>query len=172
MLKRVMAAAACCWLGTMVGNAQTGAEGSQLGFYIGRWTVEGQSRSTPTGAFGRISGNETCAWFSGGPAMVCRETTQDSSGETDSIYILSYDPAKKQYFMHGTDNTGRMTTLTGTLAAGVWKWQGDSRAADGTVTPTRYTFRESTGGARTMDVEVQAKGAWTKTIGITYKRAR
>ncbi|MGC4083992.1 MAG: hypothetical protein QM736_18255 [Vicinamibacterales bacterium] len=173
MLKQIGVLVAACWMGGTAVLAQgSGTDGSQLGFYIGKWTVEGQSRSTPTGAYGRISGNETCAWFSGGPALVCRETLQDSAGETDSIFILSFDSKKKQYTVHGTDNTGTMTMATGTLADGVWRWQGESRSNDGVVTPTRYTFREAPGGGRTMDVEVMNRNAWTKIVGVTYKRAR
>ena len=173
MLKQVVVMAVVSWLSVSAVSAQgRAAEGSQLGFYLGKWTVDGQSRSTPTGAFGKVAGNETCAWFSGGPALVCRETLQDTAGETDSIYILSYDPAKKLYTVHGTDHTGTMTSATGTLTAGVWKWQGETRGADGVATPTRFTFREAPGGGRTMDVEVMAKGAWAKVLGINYKRAR
>ncbi len=149
------------------------SDGSQLSVFLGKWTVDGQSRSTPTGAYGRITGNETCAWFSGGPSVVCRETTQDASGEVDSIYILSYDPAKKQYAVHGTDNNGTITSGTGTVAAGVWKWAAESRGNDGSVTPMRFTFRQGAAGARTMDVEMAAgKGTWAKVVGVTYKPSR
>lgn len=173
MLKRVMAIAVACFLGTAAVQAQgNGTDGSQLGFFLGKWTVQGQSRSTPTGAYSTATGNETCAWFSGGPAIVCRETLKDATGETDSIYILSYDPAKKQYTVHGTDNTGAVTSATGVMAAGVWTWNGTVRAADGSATPTRFTFRQAPGGGRTMDVEIQAKGTWSKIVGVTYKQTR
>ena len=140
MVKRIVMAM-CLMLGAVSASAQPkagAAEGSQLSFFLGKWTVDGQSRSTPTGAFGRLTGNETCAWFSGGPSVVCRETTQDPSGEVDSIYILSWDPAKKQYSVHGTDNAGNITSGTGTVAAGVWKWTVDGRGADGSVTPMPF----------------------------------
>lgn len=175
MVKRIVVAM-CLMLGAVSASAQPkagAAEGSQLSFFLGKWTVDGQSRSTPTGAFGRLTGNETCAWFSGGPSVVCRETTQDASGEVDSIYILSWDPAKKQYSVHGTDNAGNITSGTGTVAAGVWKWTVDGRGADGSVTPMRFTFRQAGPGARSMDVEMAAgKGTWAKIMGVTYKQTR
>lgn len=147
-------------------------EGSQLGFYIGKWTEEGQSRPTATGAFGRITGQETCAWFSGGTSVVCRETTQDQAGETDSIYILSYDPVKNNYAVYGTDNTGAIYAGTGTVDKGVWRWNAELRDK-GVTTPMRYTFRSAAGGARTMDAEIAAgKGTWAKIVGVTYKLTR
>jgi hypothetical protein len=149
------------------------ASPSQLGFYIGRWTAEGQSRATPTGSFASTKGDETCAWFSGGPSIVCRETMTDSTGETDSIYILSYDPAKKQYAVYGTDNTGAVYSGTGTESAGVWRWTAEMRDSRGAVTPMRYTFREATGGGRSMEIEAASgKGAWARIASVTYKRAR
>ena len=175
MVKRI-AVAVCLALCAVSVSAQPqggAAEASQLSFFLGKWTVDGQSRSTPTGAYGRIRGTETCAWFSGGPSVVCRETTQDTGGEIDSIYILSFDPAKKQYSVHGTDNNGSITAGTGTVAAGVWKWTVESRGADGAVTPMRFTFRQAAPGSRTMDVEMAAgKGTWAKTMAVTYKQTR
>lgn len=175
MVKSI-AAVVCLVLGAVPALAQpkaAPAETSQLGFFLGKWTVDGQSRSTPTGAYSRMTGNETCAWFSGGPAVVCRETTQDANGEVDSIYILSFDPAKKQYTVHGTDNLGNITSGTGTVAAGIWKWAVESRGADGSVTPMRFTFRPAAPGSRTMDVEMAAgKGTWAKIVGVTYKQTR
>ncbi|MGE3956137.1 MAG: hypothetical protein AB7H96_05410 [Vicinamibacterales bacterium] len=174
MIKRVCGVMAACSLWAASAMAQgSGMDGSQLGFFMGRWTVEGLARPGGAGGFGAASGTETCAWFSGGPSMVCRQTIKDSDSETDSIFILSYDPVRKQYTAHGTDNTGVVTTLTGTLASGVWRLAGERRGADGKATPTRYTFREAPGGGRAMDIEVGgAKGAWTKTVGVTLRRAR
>lgn len=167
--------AACVYVGMSSLGAQganAGQDNSELGFYVGRWTEEGQSRATASAAFGRISGEESCAWFSGGPSVVCRETTQDQVGETDSIYILGYDRAKQVYTLSGTDNTGRLYSGTGTVSGGVWRWTAEARAG-GVVTPMRYTFRSGANGSRTMDVEIAAgKGAWSKIVGVTYKRAR
>ena len=165
-------------VGVMLGLAQPqaqqvkpqGPEGSQLGFYLGKWTEEGQSRQTPSAAFGKLTGEETWAWFSGGSSVVCRETTQDKAGETDSIYILSYDAGKKVYTMYGTDNYGVIYALTGTYEKDVWRWTGDTRK-DGVSTPTRYTFRAAGSGSHTMDVETSTRGAWSRSTSLTYKRA-
>ena len=152
--------------------AKAEAGGSELGFFIGKWTEEGQSRAKPTDPFGKITGDESCAWFSGGPSVVCRETTQDKSGETDSIYILAYDAGRKLYTVNGTDNTGAIYSGTGTVTNGVWRWTVEMRA-EGASTPMRYTFRAATGGGRTMDAEAAAgNGTWVKILGVTYKSAR
>ena len=115
------------WLSAQGAVSREAAEG-QLSFYVGKWTEEGQSRATPNGAFGRITGQESCAWFSGGSSLVCRETTQDASGESDSIYILAYDAIRKLYTVYGTDNVGTIYSGTGTVDAGVWRWTAEARA--------------------------------------------
>lgn len=148
-------------------------EESQLGFYLGKWTEEGQSRNTPTGPFSKLTGNETCSWFSGGPSVICRETTKDANSESDAIYIMSYDSSRKTYAVYGTDNMGTIYSGSGTVdAAGVWRWTAESRSK-GEVTPMRYTFKAAGNGSRTMDVEVAAgKGAWSKIQSVTYKITR
>lgn len=143
---------------------------TELGFFVGRWTSDGQAKGGPTGAFSRVTGEETCAWFSGGPSLVCRETAKDSLGETDSIYILSYDAGKKVYTMYGTDNYGVIHALTGTFTQDVWRFTGETRK-DGVSTPTRYTFRAAGNASRTMEVETSTRGVWSRSGTLTYKRA-
>ena len=67
-MKTLAVAAVCVLLGmssTAAQQAATGEAGGELGFFIGKWTEEGQSRAKPTDAFGKITGNESCAWMTG-----------------------------------------------------------------------------------------------------------
>ncbi|MFN7980438.1 MAG: DUF1579 family protein [Vicinamibacterales bacterium] len=147
------------------------AEDSQLGFFLGKWNSDGQSRDSATGPFSKMTGTETCSWFSGGPSVICRETTKDANSESDAIYILSYDASKKTYAVYGTDNIGTVYSGTGTVdTAGVWRWTAESRR-NGDVTPMRYTFKGGN-GTRTMDVEISSKGTWSKLQSVTYKITR
>ncbi len=119
----------------------------------------------------KLAGNETCSWFSGGPSIICRETTKDANSESDAIYILSYDSARKTYAVYGTDNLGTIYSGSGTVdAAGVWRWTAESRR-NGDVSPLRYTFKGGN-GTRTMDVEISTKGVWSKLQSVTYKFTR
>lgn len=149
------------------------ADNGQLGFYLGRWSEEGQSRSTPSGGFSKMTGEESCSWFSGGPTVVCRETTKDANSEADHLYILSYDPARKNYSMHGTDNLGTIYSGSGVIdASGVWRWTADARR-NGASTPMRFTFKAAGNGSRTMEIEMSTgKGTWVRLSTVTYTRAR
>ena len=71
------------------GPGERSAEVSELEFFVGHWTTSGQSRATPASEFAPLSGEETCEWFAGGTAVVCRETMADGNGSVDSIYILA-----------------------------------------------------------------------------------
>lgn len=163
----------CAFLGMSSVQAQPaatrGPEVSQLSFYVGKWSAEGESRASAAETFGPLSGQETCGWFSGGESVVCRESLTDRSGKTDSLYILAYDADKKVYTVYGTDNKGAIYTGTGSVNNGTWQWTAEAKAA-GSSTPMKYTFRPGSEGARTMDVEVAAAGdTWTKILGVTYK---
>jgi hypothetical protein len=154
------------------GRGQSPSTNSQLGFFVGKWSEDGQSRASASGGFGKLTGEENCAWFSGGPAVVCRETTQDSTGETDAIYLLSFDAAKRVYSVYGTDNMGTMLSGTGTVENGVWHFTAESRTDAGVITPMRYTFRDGGNGTRAMDIEISTKGVWAKIVGVTYRPSR
>jgi hypothetical protein len=143
---------------------------TQLGFYVGVWKESGQSRAGPAQPFGPLTGRETCSWHSGRLAVVCRETTRDQAGSSDSIYILGYDTARSVYTVNGVDNAGTVLSGTGTLHDGVWNWSAEAAAA-GTTTPVKYTFILTDKGARKMDVEVaEADGSLTKIESVLYER--
>ena len=174
-MRRVLVGVWCLLMMAGVAAAQgTRAEdhaSTQLGFFTGRWTLDGQSRPTPAAALGHVSGDHTCSWFSGGPTVVCRESTKDQQGEMDILYILAWDAGKKVYTYYGTDSAGTITSAQGTLEGDTWRFTGESRAG-GVTTPMRMTFRPAGSAAHTRDVEVSnGKGVWTKTETVTFKHA-
>jgi uncharacterized protein DUF1579 len=147
------------------------SEVKQLGFYVGKWNELGESRPSGAEAFGKLSGHESCEWFSGGFAVVCRESTMDRSGNSESLYILAYDPGKKVYTVYGTDQTGTIYSGTGTLENGTWRWTAEARWQASTM-QMRYTFNSASGGGRTMQVEIaEDDGKWSKIIDVTYMPA-
>jgi hypothetical protein len=152
-------------------SPKPGPEVNQLSFYVGKWNETGESRSDPSGAFGKLSGHESCEWFSGGYSVVCRESTVDSNGTSDGLYILAYDVNKKLYTVYGTDNFGTIYSGTGTVENGTWRWTAEAVSGDST-TPMRYNFNSADAGARTMSVEVgDGNGSWSELLRVTYTPA-
>ena len=153
-------------------SSNPGPEVKQLGFYVGKWNEAGQSRSGSAEPFGKLSGNESCEWFSGGFAVVCRESTVDRNGNSEGLYILAYDSGKKLYTVYGTDQMGTIYSGTGTLESGTWRWTAEA-AWQGSTTQMRYTFHPASEGGRTMQVEIaEGDGIWSKIIDVTYTPAQ
>ena len=163
------AAALPAWAEGPPGEKSPAAE---LGFYVGVWKESGQSRTGPTQPFSALTGRETCSWHSGKLAVVCRESTKDQAGSSDSIYILGYDTARSVYTVNGVDNAGTVLSGTGTLHDGVWSWSAEAAAA-GTTTPVKYTFTLTEKGARKMDVQVtETDGSVTIIESVLYEPGR
>jgi len=149
-----------------------GPEVKKLSFYVGKWNETGESRAGSGEAFGKLSGHELCEWFSGGFSVVCRESTVDSNGTSDGLYILAYDGSKKLYTVYGTDNIGTIYSGTGTLENGMWRWTAEAVSGN-SKTVMRYTFNSASGGARTMSVEVGGdNSSWSELLRVTYTPAK
>jgi hypothetical protein len=169
MILLLGATALPAWAGEPPGDK---SPATQLGFYVGEWKESGESRTGPAQPFSALMGRETCSWHIGKLAVVCRESTRDQAGSSDSIYILAYDTARNVYTVNGVDNAGTVLAGTGTLRDGVWSWSAAAAAA-GTTTPVKYTFTLTDKGARKMEVEVaEADGSVTKIESVRYERKR
>lgn len=149
-----------------------GPEYRELGFYVGNWNATGESRTSPSEEFGKLSGNEKCQWFYGGFAVICQETTEDKNGTSQSIYILTYDANRKQYTVYGTDNLGTVYTGTGKVEYGTWHWSAEALWGT-TKTQMKYTFHPKSGGSRTMSIEIGTDdGSWAELFRVMYTPAK
>jgi hypothetical protein len=133
-----------------------GPEHQRLGYFVGKWTGEGEMKPGPMGPGGRMTSTDTCEWFDGGFAVVCRSDGKSPMGAMKSIGILGYNPEQKVYTYYGVDNTAMtMTTVPkGTVQGDTWTYTDEgmmggkpykSRVTIKEVSPTAYTF--------TMDVQ-------------------
>jgi Protein of unknown function (DUF1579) len=132
--------------------AEPGPEHKRLGYFVGRWTTEGEIKPGPMGPGGRMRATDTCEWFQGGYSVVCRAEGTGPSGPSRSLGILGYNTEEKVYTYYGVDNTA-MTMASvpkGSVQGGTWtytdqgtmggqEWQ--SRVVIKELSPTEYTFR-------------------------------
>ena len=147
------------------------AEVSELEFFVGHWTTSGQSRAGTSSEPAPLSGEETCEWFSGGTAVVCRETIVDGNGSVDSIYILTYDPTRRHYTVYGTDGNGAIYSGIGTVRDGSWDWDAEMRMGED-VTSMKYSFQPGDDGGRDMKVQADTGGgAWVEVMDAHYAPA-
>ena len=123
-----------------------GAEHQRLAYFVGQWTNVGEMKPGPFGPGGKITSTDTCEWFEGRFAVICRSEGNSPSGPTKRLGISSYSAEEKVYTYYAIDNSGTpMTTVQrGMVKGDTWNFTGGPggsvRVTLKEVSPTSYTF--------------------------------
>jgi hypothetical protein len=158
MKRRATMAAALCLAvsGTAFGQApavpKPTAEHQKLGYFVGKWTTEGEMKASPFGPGGKVTASDTCEWFEGGFSVVCRSEGKSPTGPTKGLGIMSYNAEEKAYTYYGIDNSpmSMSNVPKGTLQGDTWTYSDEAKMGGKTVksryvikqgTPTTYTFK-------------------------------
>lgn len=141
-----------------------GPEHQRLAYFVGTWTSVGEMKSGPMGPGGKMTSRDTCEWYDGRFAVVCRSEGQGPMGPSKSLGILGYSPEEKIYTYYGTDSSGTMTMTTvprGTVKGDTWTFT-DESVMGGQKIKNRVTLRELSPMAYTFLMEIQGPdGKWT-----------
>jgi len=144
------------------GPPKPGPEHQRLAYYVGKWTAEGEMKASPMGPGGKITSTDTCEWFEGHFAVVCRSEGKSPMGPMKSIGILGYSPEEKVYTYYGTDNSGMgMTSVPrGTVKGDTWTYNDESMMG-GKKMKSRVTIKEVSPTSYTFTMEMQGPdGKW------------
>ena len=129
-----------------------GPEHARLGYFVGKWTSEGEMKPGPMGPGGKMTSTDTCEWFEGRFTVICRAEGKTPMGPTKNIGILGYSTEEKVYTYYGVDNSN-MTMASvprGTVRGDTWTYTDEStmggqkvksRVTLKELSPTQYTFR-------------------------------
>jgi hypothetical protein len=129
-----------------------GPEHQKLGYFVGKWTTEGEMKPGPMGPGGKITSSDTCEWFDGRFSVVCHGDGKNPMGPTKSIGILGYSTEEKVYTYSGVDNSNMTMTSVprGTVQGDTWTYNDESmmggkkvksRVIIKELSPTEYTFK-------------------------------
>ena len=127
-----------------------GPELARLAYFTGTWQFDGESKDTPMGPGGKLSGTDTCEWFAGGFQLVCRGDMTGPRGPGKSGSVWAYDPMQQAYTFYGYNSMGEAFYISGSVAGKVWTWnaefpvQGASMKLRATMTeesPTVYSYK-------------------------------
>jgi hypothetical protein len=77
-----------------------------LGYYVGTWKGEGETKGGPVGKAGKLSSNMTCEWFTGGFKIICRGEEVGPTGKRGFLNILGYDQETKTYTEYSISSFG------------------------------------------------------------------
>lgn len=147
--------------GLQVAAAQAskpGPEHARLGYFVGKWSAEGEMKPGPMGPGGKFTASDNCEWFDGRYSVICRSEGTTPAGRSKSIGILGYSPEEKVYTYYGVDNSS-MTMASvprGTVRGDTWTYTDESvmggqkvksRVTIQELSPTKYTFKMETQGS-------------------------
>ncbi len=146
--------------------AKPGAEQKRLEHFVGTWTAEGTVEPGPMGPGGKVTSRETCEWFEGGFAVVCRAEGTGPMGPMKSLGIMSYSPEEKVYTYYGVENSPMaMTSIPkGTVQGDTWTFH-DESTMGGQTMKYRVMLKELSPSEHTFLMEMQSPdGKWVKVM--------
>jgi hypothetical protein len=137
---------------------RAGPEQTRVGYFAGRWIVEGEYKASPNGPGGNYKGSETCEWFSGGFHLVCRSEGNGPMGFGTGLSIMSYDPAERAYTYHAINSFGDGFFVRGTVNGPVWTFNSEYKVDD-KHRRTRVTLTEKSRTSYEFRMETSIDGS-------------
>ena len=139
-----------------------GPEHKRLGYFVGKWSTTGEMKPSPMGPGGAITSADTCEWFEGGFAVICRGDGKMPTGPSKTIGIIGYSSEDKVYTYYGVDNSGMIMSSVprGTVQGDTWTYT-DEGMMGGQKFKSRVTIKELSPTAYTFKMEMQGPdGKW------------
>jgi hypothetical protein len=139
-----------------------GPEVQRLGYYLGTWRGEGETKGGPFGAAGKLSSTTICEWFAGGFQLVCRGEEIGPTGKRAFLNIRAWDEAAKAYTEYGISSFGETEYDTGGSIVGNTKTFVVDTKAEGKPVKLRYTEVQVSPTLYTYQAEASVDGgSWT-----------
>jgi Protein of unknown function (DUF1579) len=156
------------------GAPKPAPELKRLGFFVGKWNVEGELKPGPMGPGGKYTASDTCEWFEGGFGVICRSEGKMPTGPAKSLGILGYNSEEKVYTYYGIDN-GNMTMASvpkGTVQGDTWTYT-DEGTMGGQKFKSRVTIKETSPTSYTFRMEFQGPdGKWIPAMEAKNTKAQ
>lgn len=142
-----------------------GPEHQRLAFFVGKWKAEGTMAENPFMPAGKFTSSDTCEWFEGRFAVVCRSQGKGPTGPTKGLAIMSYSPEEKVYLYYGLDNSPMAMAAVprGTVEGDVWTYTDESKMGD-QIVKSRYVIKQVDKRSYTFRYEMQGQDGQWKTV--------
>ncbi len=138
------------------------AEHQKLGYFVGKWTTEGDMKPSPFAPGGKVTASDNCEWFEGGFAVVCRSEGKGPTGSMKSLGIMSYNTEEKAYTYYGVDNSpmSMASVPRGTVQGDTWTYNDEAKMG-GKLVKSRYVIKQGTPTSYTFKWEMLGDdGSW------------
>ncbi len=150
-----------------------GPEHQKLGYFVGKWTTEGETKPNPFMPGGKMTSRDTCEWFEGGFSVVCRSEGTSPTGPTKSLGIMGYNMEEKAYTYFGIDNTPMAmgSVPMGTLQGDTWTYLNEDKM-NGKPVKSRFTIKQASPKSYTFKWEMFGEdGSWQTLMEGTSTKA-
>ncbi|HET7216425.1 MAG TPA: DUF1579 family protein [Vicinamibacterales bacterium] len=141
-----------------------GPEHKALGYFVGKWTSEGEMKAGPLGPGGKVTSNDSCEWFKGSFQVVCRGEGTGPMGPMTSLGVMAYSAPDKAYTYYGIDNMGTSELSHGQKKGTTWIFTATSYM-EGKQFESRYTIVETSPSSYTFKWEMSTdKKTWAVAL--------
>jgi Protein of unknown function (DUF1579) len=135
-----------------------------LGYFVGRWVVEGEIAPGPWGEGGKFSWTETTKWMKGKFFIVGHwnfKMPRGLGGDGEEIFVTGYDANEKHYTFNAFSSQGLHQASRGTLRGRTWTWDSEGIQA-GRRSRQRMTMRVLSRRRYALKFDVSNDGkTWT-----------
>lgn len=121
------------------GAPKPGQEHAKLGFFVGKWTSEGDLKASAYSPGGKFTFTEECEWLTGNFAIICRSEGQMSGSTVKGVSIMSYDVGEGKYIYFESNSVGENTYSKGVVNGDTWTWTNEEQMGGKTI-HGRYTL--------------------------------
>ena len=124
-------------------------------FFVGNWTLEGTTKSSPFGTGGqKFTSTERLEWMPGGFFLLAHSY---AGKRLAGVTVIGYD-SKEKIFTHTRFNTqGETEFWTGIAESDKWIWTRDEQV-DGKRVRDRLTINKASSNSYSFIVEMQPAG--------------
>jgi len=147
-----------------------GPEHEKLGYYVGKWTEEGEIKPSAFGPGGKYTATETCEWLQGKFAILCKEDGTMMGGEMHGTSIMSYNTQEKSYVYFETNNWGELSYYHGSVDGDTWTWNNEF-TVNGQQIKGHFTLKRVSDDVANFSFEM-AMGGQPYALVMTGKQTR
>jgi hypothetical protein len=149
----IFAGAATIFAQDAGGPPKPGPEHAKLGFFVGKWSSEGDLKPGPYGPGGKFTFTEDCDWLSGNFAVLCHSDGQLLGMSVKGLSVMSYNPEEKAYVYFESNNMGENTYSKGTVDGDTWTWKNDA-LMNGKTVHSQFTLKQLSGDSASYKYEM------------------
>ena len=127
---------------TPTGPPKPGPEHQKLAYFVGKWVSVGETKASAYGPASKYSFTQTCEWFEGSFAVVCRSEGKFGDTAVKGLSVMSYEMGEKAYIYFETNSFGENVVSHGTVSGDTWTWNGEGKGMDGKPVRARFTLKQ------------------------------